>query len=641
MKGIEAGPSEPRGESALQWAWFVVLTWVVAGPSLRLPYFLDDFALLHEVARFRLGSVGFPAYLFGVHNEHTIPLLRLAVWASTSIAGTNPFPIRLAMVGLHALSAWAAGSLCARLSGRRAAAWIAGSVFAIAVGGTGSVLWNVTIGVFVLGGCGLALAIRSLVCGDPRRIWPALWWLIGGAAGLNGVAVAAAPLSLQLWQHPRRWRRIGQLLVVGVVVMIAARWNYSRFTAADPLPLTATGVANGLLLIALAPARIGWGFLPFPLPSLRLGLILGIAGWALLAASLLRLEVRQRRIVTILWSVPIAISALVGMARARDPASTFLLTDRYFYLFLLPLAVHGGLILDRVWHARRSRPAGAIAAAIAGLALVGAHTQFQRGVMTGVVDRSLVAWDSWHRLTDLLHEAATRSPTPLAIPPGPVELPAFPAMEMSDLLLNSSAGQRVRFVYRREPLDANQSATLNHLLDDWSTSLPEKRSPVCVREGRLAQNRPPDAIDFSIDGYGSQVLGGFGEREVPGFRWMTEGGRLTLPAGRKDLLLRAAAPVSALRRVRPGFAGVRIHVAIDGAAAADLLVDNDTPQTFPVPRPPAAKSEGMTTIELTADQIWHAADIDARNLDPRTLSIALYFVGPTDREIFSGHCSPD
>src|SRR6185295_3937648 len=375
--------------------------------TFRLPFAYDDLDCLNLAADVMAGKAGFWAVAFRPHNEHLMPLLRMAFHASAAWFGIDATPFRLAVFGAHLLTAWFLGLLALRYSGRAAAAMAAGLAYVLPCGLSSMPLWvlvasGIPIGLLGVAGALLALAHRETLGVLRARLLAAAGclWTLAAASGLMPLLVG--PLLLDEYERRRAGgarRSLGPFAVFCLSAMgacaLATAVLYARVYRHAPEVNLLRGFPRAGFLLVIAPYRYVLPGLGLPLAGSRLGNLilwssLGVVFAAPAAALLVALWRRGAAPlgrVAILTAVgPLGALLLVGAGRWNWWYGELYEADRYFFTLLLPLALFAGAVAaavaerlpDWTWRQR---------AAIAGLCLaaLGAELALHRRALLGRV----------------------------------------------------------------------------------------------------------------------------------------------------------------------------------------------------------------------------------------------------------------
>jgi hypothetical protein len=616
-------------EWLLMAVWLLGVTfWTFAG-VLSLPYSGDDIDLLHFLADSHVNGTLFSArYLFSPHNEHTVPFLRAMVWASTEMVGFDAWPVRLCLLLGHAAGALACARLALFLTGSRGSSWFAGTIYAGAAGYISSVVWCLSCGVFLLGGTFFAWSLVFLVTATHRKrgVVLSVIFLILTAAALNGAAVAVASSVACLWLIDTRWPASRPRLTLlfaatAALLMVAARLNPFAVWW-PPMKAGPSVLWNGVWLAYSAPARFLLSWAPPLSDDFRTVLWGGAAVWILLLAMLGSLESRQRRLVLAILLGPIALGVLIGLGRADFTLPVFFYTGRYYYFYLLPLALGAACVL-----ARLPRLGSWLGAALLVAGLWGSRLRHEREVPWRAM--RLNGEDQQHglALARRIRRVASRGPLTLADGPIPFGNVHKESLALSMLVYTAFPRGIAGVTFSHGPIARDEQRAQNRILDRW-----EDVPRVCVVDGVL-RRRSESWIDFRQGSHGTNLLEGFWGWEQA-YRWIGPRARLRLvaPQGAQELVLIARAPVVDLKRPLP------VKVVVDGAPAGVAVIDQagDREFRFPV-RTAAGRS---IVVGLEPEWTWHVADLNLAGHDPRALSIAVVAVGFAGSEP-AGPCSAD
>lgn len=567
---------ESPAEVLVLTAWLALLVYATAHSTLAMPYLSDDYEHATLIANIRAGLEPLrDLFLVPFHGQSDV-LLRLLFWFDTMAGHMSLFWVRLAICAAHIAGAIGCAILCARWSGSRFAGFIAGTLYAGALGFIGEQIWWPSSGIFCLG---VAFFIFAIVALDANRLWLCTLLLILAVLSLNGILGAVLALPAYYWLV--RERRPARALLVAMVALYAAGiWRVG---------FSLRGIELGAWLIFTAPFRFVTSFTTLS-PGFRTVWELAPLAWIATAASCWWIDARQRRLVLFVWMPAILLASVIGFARADYPfrfgPGSLYTADRYYYLFLFPLAIQCALVLGSLqW-----RP---IIIAVLMAALIGSRAHYLADVPQANFAASARALDRGRALVDAIRASTTRP-----------------------LLLKDEA----------IPLDGarNNAATLAFLIySQYPRGIPGVR---LVRQSAPDEAilapwlRPPSShIDFKHASYEEDLTSGFSWWEPP-FRWMTGRGSLHLMAAPGDLVISAYAPVDQLHRT------IHVAVTVNGRAIGDLAITQPGAHDYHL-NPGALTIGEPAQITLTSDTVWHARDIFPQSFDERDLSIAISAIG--------------
>ncbi len=353
---LENAPAVRNYEAAALFVWLVICSSLVFSRSFRIAYALDDLDHLHALATLRSGQISFVSWLLLNHNEHVVPLLRLYFWTATEIGGFNAFPMHIMVLLTYVVGAAACASIAYSLTSSRLTAFLAGTIYASAGGFAGSIVWQPTVAQFSLSGTPLVCAMALLVSGYRDRRWSlplALILVLVGGMAMGAVAIAALsiPTYLCLAKPPYlssfgRKIAIAASVLVSALVLVASRLALTWNGVPGVINFTWQGVRAGLFLIASAPGRFLLAWLPAADPGLSLDLAASAVGWLLLAISWRWISRPMRALLLSLWIGDCLLTLLIGIGRYETSYFELWLTDRYYFFFLLPLALQTAAFLE-------------------------------------------------------------------------------------------------------------------------------------------------------------------------------------------------------------------------------------------------------------------------------------------------------
>lgn len=622
---VDGAPDDPRpaGASRAAALWllagiFVCAFWL-AGDLLRMPYVADDIDFLKEAALLRAGEVTWWHYLTTNHNEHCVPMMRMLYWATTFAGGLDAYPLRVAILGIHALCAW----LLALLVLERWGSWQAVAVASVALGSVGfssMPIWAPSTAVFSLSLGFLLCAAHQLLAG--RRAVATLA-LAAASLSLNAAVLAFPIVAAAFWTRlgtTNRGRARWAVLWVGMGAMLvllsgagaapASAFDAARFTAAG---------RNALFVVLSAPYRwtLAWttgsaGSTP-EWPAIAVV----FAAWALA-----HLTVRQslRPLVLMLSIGASLVAAAVGYGRWEFTPQMLYDTDRYYYWFGAPFAVVTvAMGAKLVGAANRPWGFGLIAAAACVSAYVQAANSLAPIQHLEWIQRSSSAADSARRLGDQLRKTAAASPLLVADGFVPVAGLHKDGLTLKTLSYSMSWRGIEQLVFVRSP-SPEADRRLNAALAEWARQEGWPGPPVTVRQGEL-EPWLGGRIHFEQGAFASQIVFGFHEWDGH-TRWMAERGAVDLEhTGQRQLRIAATAPIQALRPALSPGTRFEVAVLLDGVRLGTLDFDQGdrVNATFTVP----AKPDSNVRITLESAFVWHARQILPGNHDPRELSISV------------------
>jgi hypothetical protein len=635
-------------------------------PTFRLAYAYDDLDCLNIAADVLAGKASYWEVAFRPHNEHLMPLMRMAYHASAAWFGIDATPFRLAVFGAHLMTAWFLGLLALRYSGRKAAALATGVAYVLPCGLSSMMLWvivasGVPIGLVGLSGALLALAHRETL-GVPRARLLAgagcLWALL---AGSSLMPLLVGPLLLD----ERERRRAGDrrplspftafcLLAMGCCALATALL-YARVYGHGPgLRLLAALPRAGFLAV-IAPYRYFLPGLGLPVEAGRLANLLlwsslGLAFAAPVAALLLALWRRGAsalaRVAALTAVGPLGVLLLVGAGRWKWWYGELFEGDRYFFTLLLPLALLAGAAAAGIaemiagWTARQ-RLALLACCAVA----LGAELMLHRRALLERIPMSVFAAHErrFVQLSDLarrLEAAASRLPPgspPLSVPDGDLWFPDVHNHRVSARMLVhvvGAEGPRLRLA--PEPVGERDARILNAVFAAWAGAIGEPQLSPRVVAGRLLRARAGEIVDFRAGSQEQAVVAGLYAWEGQ-YRWLAQRGELALTLKSPSLQLVLAAPIRLLRAARGWDAIVLSVTAIDEATRTavplgTVRVTDDGPSAYTVDASPfLARFGGRSArLLLAADHTWRPSEVMGSR-DYRDLSVMVLAAGSAPR----------
>lgn len=560
-------------------AWLAVLAlWMVRG-TLALPYLSDDFEHGQLIAEIRAGLLqGRDVVIQPFHGQATV-LLRLLFWFGTMAGGMSLVWVRLGIVAAHVAGAVGCAVLCARWTGSRLPGWIAGTLYAGALGFIGEQIWWPSSAIFCLG---VTFLIFALLAMDRERVWLCVAMVALAALGLNGILAAAIGLPICYWLM-RGKRPPVLMLAGGAALLVIGFWRVGA---------SWRGAELGAWLVFTAPFRFFGSWLPIGWPGFRTIVWLSaLVGLAMITSFWLMKE-RYRRAALALWIPAVLLAMLVGMARADYPfkfgPGSLYTSDRYYYIFLLPLTAQCVLLLSSF-----SLPRWAVVVMAA--ALFGSRAHYLGDVPRASFAATGHALQEGRRIVETIRAFPSR-PLTLAETEISLEGARYDTVSLAFLIY----GEYPRGLPGVRVARQTRTATEDSLLKPW-------------------MRVPSSRIDFKDASYEEDLNSGFSWWDRP-FRWMSGRGELHLIAASGDLVIGAYAPVDQLHRP------IHVSVNVNGQAAGGFTVATTGLRDYRLPMPALAPGS-VTTITLTSDLVWHARDIFPDNLDDRDLSIAISAIG--------------
>lgn len=590
---VETNKRFSRAELAALAGWLALLVLWMARGTFALPYLSDDFRHGELIAHVRAGLLPAADLFLAPFHGQTLVLLRLLFWFGTLKGGMSLAWVRIAICLVHAAGAAGCAVLCTRWSGSKFAGLLAGTLYAGALGFVNEQIWWPSSAIFCLGASFFILALVAVE--ENSLVWAVLM-LIVAALGLNGVLVPALVLPVYAWFTGRR-RMAALLLAVILALLALAFWRQTRTHDRDPLAFSLRALELGGWLVLTAPFRFFAGFTALAIPGFRTILDWSPVAWLPLLVSGWFLRARYGRALLLVWTPALLVSVMTGVARANYPdrfgPGLLYMGDRYYYFFLLPLAIQCVLVLYSLRWPRW------IAPAILAAALLGSYAHFRAGLLLGHFDAGRKALDRGRAVVQAISSFPVR-PLVLSDVSVPLDGANYNAATLAFLIYGEypSGIPGVRVV--RGPLDARGQAAQDALLKPWL--------------------RPtPSHIDFKAASYEEDLDSGFSWWEPP-FRWIGSQAALHLIAAPGDLVIRAYAPVDQLHRT------IHVTVAVNGRAIGQLAIGDPGTREYML-KAPRLTPGTRVNVTLTSDTIWHARDIFPDSLDERDLSIAISSIG--------------
>jgi len=670
---LQDDPKVPRSGWIPQAGTAVALALVVLAvgliqfyPTFRTAYAYDDLDCLNLAADVLAGKVGYWDAAFRPHNEHLMPLVRMAFQASAAWFGIDATPFRLAVFGAHLLTAWFLGLLALRYSGRPAAALAAGLAYVLPCGLSSMMVWLVTatgvpIGLAGLSGALLALAHRGTLGVLRARLLAGAGCLLALLSASSLMPLLVGPLLLDEFERRRagaRRRSLGAFTASCLLAMggsaLATALFYTRLYGHSPVLHPLQGIPRAAFLLAVTPYRYVLPGLGLPLGGSRLANMilwpsLGLAIAAPIAALLVALWRRGAtplaRVAALAAVGPLGVLLLVGAGRWSWSYGELYEADRYFFTLLLPLALLAGAVAAAAAERMQGWPFRQRAAILAFcLAALGAEMMLHRRALLNRVPFDIFAAHE-RRFAQLTQLAERLAAAAASLPPGSPPL-AFPDGNLwfhdvhnnrvsARMLLYVIGSEGPRLRLAPEPVSERDASLLNPVFAAWAQAIGEPKLAPRVVAGRLMRTEAGETVDFRVDAQEQAVVGGFYPWEGS-YRWMGPRGELRTALKSPSLQLILAAPVSDLRAQR-GWDAIGVAVtAVDEATAEEVplgtvRVAENGPRAYTLDISPyfARFPRKTARLVLAADRTWRPSEVLAGSQDHRELSVIVVFVGST------------
>jgi hypothetical protein len=642
-------------------------------PTFRLAYAYDDLDCLNLAADVLAGKASWWEAAIRPHNEHVMPLMRVAYHASAAWFGINATPFRLAVFGAHLMTAFFLGLLALRYSGRRAAALATGVAYVLPCGLSSMMLWviiasGVPIGLAGLSGALLALAHRGTLGVLRARLLAGAGCLFALLAGSGLMPLLVGPLLLDELERRRAGdagvagdrRPLGLFTAFCLLAMgccaLATALLVARLYGHSPRLDLLRGIAHAGFLLIIAPYRYVLPGLGLPIDAGRLANLLlwsslGLAIAAPVAALLLGLWRRGAsalaKVAALTAVGPLGVLLLIGAGRWNWWYGQLFEADRYFFTLLLPLALLAGAVAASVaeiiagWTARQRLALLACCAVALGAELMLHHRALLGRVpfdVFGAHERRFVQLSA---LAERLEAAASSLPPgspPLSFPDGDLWFPEIHNHRVSaPMLLHviGAAGPRLRLA--SEPVSERDARILNAVFAAWAGAIGDPQVSPRVVGGRLRRAPGAEVVDFRLGPQEQAVLAGFYAWEGS-YRWLARGGELRATLASPALRLVLAAPMRQLRAGR-GWDAIALSVtAVDEATKTavplgTVRVVDDGPSTYAVDASPfLARFRGKTArLVFAADRTWRPSEVMTGSLDHRELSVMVIAAGSAPR----------
>jgi hypothetical protein len=622
-------------------AWLALLVVAMARPTLALPYLSDDFEHGRLVAEIRAGlEPGRDLIELPFHGQ-TLVLLRLLFWFGTLASGMSLTWVRIGICAVHIAGAAGCAILCTRWTGSKLAGFLAGTLYAGALGFINEQIWWPSSAIFCLGGAFLILALVALNPDTKRpglAVGLSVLMLMFGAGGLNGVLIPALVLPIYCWLFMPPsvfWRRRAPLIFLAVIAVLLALvfWQQTRQHDREQIELSVRGLELGAWLVGTAPFRFFSGFTTFAMPGFRTICEWSPLAWLPLLGSVWFMNTRQRRVLLIVWLPSMLVAVMVGLARAnyypdRYGPGVLYVADRYYYFFLFPLVTHCVLFLSSFRMPRWGTPAVFVVLAVA---LFGSRAHYLANVALGHFELGRHVLEQGRLLVDTIQSSKSR-PLLLTDAPIPMDGANMNALTLAFLIYSEYPRgiSGVRVV--QQPVNAQQAAIENSLLNRWAAAAGLPASPACVENGLLVPVRATSFLNFQNASYQEMLTSGFSWWEAP-FRWMGGRASLHLITAPGDLVISAYAPLDQLHRT------IHVSVTVNDRPAGTFAITSGGVHDYHL-HPTGIAPGSQANITLTSDVVWHARDILPQSLDERDLSIALSAIGFRDpRQVpQASHC---
>jgi hypothetical protein len=514
--------------------WLVACSAAVFWRTFRLPYAFDDLDHLHALATLRSGQISFISWFFLNHNEHIVPLLRLYFLAATRIGGLNALPLHIMVFLTYVAGAVGCAWIFFSLTQSRFGAWLAGTIYASAGGFAGSTVWQPTIAQFSISGTPLLFAMALLLSPYARKPWSmvAMFGLVLVAAmgmGASAVAALAIPIYLYLAKPEsiaagKRKIIIAFSLLLSVLILLAARRILTLNGISQVLTFTWAGVSAGLFLIFVTPGRFLLAWVPAGELGLKVDVAASLLGWILLIISLRWVKKPMRLLLLSLWIADCLLTMLIGIGRYQDWYLPLFVTDRYYFFFLLPLALQTAAVVETMTArllagVSRFRRIGVACVLSGGLValLAAAHSRLDRCIPWDILKVHQSGLREVNLLAKILARRAAAQNLHLA--DGPLFVPGvhkehialacvvftkfprglpgiqwtfsrIPPTNVKSLWIQSGQGWYLGSPWNVPAISEADAAVENQILDEWARI--EKRPPYsCMIGGKMQDIADP------------------------------------------------------------------------------------------------------------------------------------------------------
>ncbi len=499
--------------------WLLLCAGLVFWRTFHVAYGFDDIAHLHALACLRTGEITFTTWLFHQHNEHIVPMMRLYFMAATRISGLSSWALHVMIFLTYVTGAVACAWIFFSITRSRLGAFLAGTIYAGAGGFCGGVVWQPTVGQFSVAGTPLILAMAILVSPYSRKRWTdaaVLLLIVVASMGMGGAAIAglAIPLYLALGKPElisagRRRLMIALTVLLVAAVLLWTRWLMGVHGVHGPT-LEFQGIYNGLFLVLSAPGRFLLAWTPFGEIGLRWDVAASVVGLILFAASWRLVPKTLRTLLLALWTADGLLVFLIGTGRINFTYADLFSTERYYFFFLLPLALHAAAALEyitrRLLQGASPTRRTAIASALGCLmlaALVMSHVRSQKQMIWWLIDEHQLDFREAKVLAKVVKAKAAEQHLHLA--DGPIRFPGsrnehlgFSAIILTQFpkglpgvvwSLSSTPTASVGWPWNVPPISDADAAVQNQIFDEWSKKI--ARPPYsCVIGGEVRDVLP-------------------------------------------------------------------------------------------------------------------------------------------------------
>ena len=625
--------------------------------TFGLPFAYDDLDCLHLAADVLAGKEGFWNAAFRPHNEHLMPVMRMAFHASAVRFGIDAMPFRLVIFGAHLTTAWFLGLLALHYSRRPTAALVTAVAYVLPCGLSSMPVWVVIaaglpVGIVGVSGAMLALANWHTLGIRRARLLAGAGCLMAVLTGSGLMPLLLGPLLVdQLERRRRRDRGLaGAFAMFCAATMVgsvlATAFFYARVYGHGPSFSVVAGLPRAAFLLVIAPYRYllpGLG-LPSGATEFHSVLLWLALGAAIAAPAVMFLLGLWRQGVPTLGGVTAAASVgplgavlLVGLGRSGASPIALFESDRYFFPLLFPFALLAGAVAasvaDRIatWTARQR-------AAIVALGLVafGAELFLHRRALLGRVPFEVFAaherrFVQMSRLAQGLGGAASSLPPdapPLRVPDGFLLFPDVHNRRISMALLLQVIGAETPMLQLGgHTVGGRDAAIVSEVLAAWGQAVEEPAVVPRIVGGVLMNPDSDDTVDFRDSADEGTVIAGFHPWEQ-GYRWMAGRGELRLKLIHPTLRLVLVAPMSQVGAALGIDALVLRVTAVDETSGAtvtlgSLRVTADQPREYVIDASPYVSrfGTGLARLVLEADRTWRPIDVLAGSQDRRALSV--------------------